>query len=86
MRLLFRRTSPMYLVLVSLVCLLALAACNGGATPTAANSLSLEQGHYTPLGGVQKNANPTASDLADLQAAENGTLGQPVLVEFYADY
>jgi hypothetical protein len=63
---------------------LALAACR--ATSSAAPTLTLNAGNYTPLGGVQKNDQPTPSDLADLQAAENGTLAQPALVEFYADY
>ena len=61
----------------------ALAACGGvQATPTPL----LTGSNYTPLGGVQKSAQPTASDFADLQAAENGALGEPALVEFYADY
>lgn len=63
---------------------LALAACS--ASSPAPPTLTLNAGNYTPLGGVQKNDQPTPSDLADLQAAENGTLGQPALVEFYADY
>jgi hypothetical protein len=63
---------------------LAFAACR--ATSSAPPTLTLNAGNYTPLGGVQKNDQPTPSDLADLQAAENGTLGQPALVEFYADY
>ncbi len=63
---------------------LALAACR--ASSSAPPTLTLNAGNYTPLGGVQKNDQPTPSDLADLQAAEKGTLGQPALVEFYADY
>ena len=63
---------------------LALGACR--ASSSAAPTVTLNAGNYTPLGGVQKNAQPTPSELADLQAAENGTLGQPALVEFYADY
>lgn len=47
---------------------------------------ALTAGSYTPLGGVQKSDQPTPSELADLQSAEGGTLGQPALVEFYADY
>lgn len=61
-----------------------LSAC-ASATPTPA-SIQLNAGAYTPLGGVQKNAQPTASDFADLQAAEDGSLHLPVFVEFYADY
>jgi hypothetical protein len=63
--------------------LVALTACSGTPTP---GSINLQPGRFTPLGGVQKNSQPTASDVADLQAAENGTLNQPSLVEFYADY
>ncbi len=59
-----------------------LAACAGSETPAVLS----RGGGFTPLGGVQKNNQPTPSDFADLQAAENGTLGQPALVEFYADY
>jgi hypothetical protein len=61
---------------------LALAACSPGmqGSPT-----QLEPGRYTALGGVRKSEQPTASDLADMQAAENGTLNEPALVEFYAD-
>jgi hypothetical protein len=62
---------------------LALAACGGSS---AAPTVTLKAGNYTPLGGVQKSDQPTPSELADLQAAEQGTLGQPALVEFYADY
>ncbi len=72
------------LVLVALLMpVIALAACGSAQTPGA---VSLSSGNYTPLGGVQKNNQPTASDIADLQAAENGKLGVPALVEFYADY
>lgn len=64
--------------------LLALfTACSANPTP---GPISLNGGNYTPLGGVQKNNQPTASDIADLQAAESGALGMPALVEFYADY
>ncbi len=75
-----------YLVLgLFVIASIALAACSSGpGQPTATGLLS--SGNYTPLGGVQKNDHPTASDFADLQAAENGTLGRPVFVEFYADY
>ncbi len=69
------------LIIVALGTLL-LAACAGGETPAVLS----RGGGYTPLGGVQKNNQPTPSDFADLQAAENGTLGQPALVEVYADY
>ena len=61
-----------------------LVACNS-ATPTPA-SVQLNPGAFTPLGGVQKNDQPTASDFADLQAAESGALHLPAFVEFYADY
>ncbi len=75
-----------YLVLGLLVIAsIVLAACSA-SQPTTAASGALSGGSYTPLGGVQKNDHPTASDFADLQAAENGTLGRPVFVEFYADY
>ena len=62
--------------------LVALAACN--ATPTVA-PISLSAGKYSALGANPKPAQPTASDIADLQAAQNGTLQQPVMVEFYSD-
>ncbi len=48
-------------------------------------TITLGDGRYTPLGGVQKNDNPTASDFTDMQAAESGSLQQPAFVEFYAD-
>ncbi len=63
-----------------------LAACSS-ATPTQTpSSIQLNAGAYTPLGGVQKNDNPTTSDFADLQAAESGALHLSAFVEFYADY
>jgi hypothetical protein len=62
----------------------ALAGC--GASSSTAPTVTLNAGNYTPLGGVQKNNQPTPSESADLLAAENGTLGQPALIEFYADY
>ncbi len=61
-----------------------LVAC-GSATPTPV-AVQLNAGAYTPLGGVQKNDQPTASDFADLQAAESGALHLPAFIEFYADY
>ena len=76
----------MKLVLVlcaMVIAFLALSACSSGQP---APTVSLGASNYTPLGGVQKNDHPTTSDLADLQAAEQGTLGQPAFVEFYADY
>ncbi len=60
----------------------AIAACSSAPQ---ASPLQLNQGRYTPLGGVAKSTQPTASDLADMQAAETGTLNQPALIEFYAD-
>ncbi len=70
-------------IIVLLVALALFTGC-AAATPTSAGSLN--PGDYTPLGGVQKNNMPTASDYASLQAAQSGTLNQPALVEFYADY
>ncbi len=70
-------------VAAGMIVLLALVACGSSAT---SEQVLTNGGNYTPLGGVQKNDHPTASDFADLQAAENGALGQPALVEFYADY
>ncbi len=64
----------------------ALALLAGCATATPTSPALLNPGNYTPLGGVQKNNQPTASDYASLQAAESGTLNQPAFVEFYADY
>ncbi len=66
--------------------LLLLAACSANQPASSGSPLALQPGNYTRLGGVQKNNQPTASDLADLQAAESGSLNQPALVEFYADY
>jgi hypothetical protein len=60
-----------------------LVACTAAPTPAP---IQLNGGNYTPLGGAPKNSQPTASDIADLKAAEDGTLGMPALVEFYADY
>ncbi len=71
------------LAVCAFVAALSLFACT--ASPTAA-PIHLQPGQFTALGGVQKNSQPTASDFADLQSAENGTLNQPALVEFYADY
>ncbi len=62
--------------------LVALAACN--ATPTVV-PITLKGGNYSALGANPKPAQPTASDIADLQAAQNGTLQQPAMVEFYSD-
>jgi hypothetical protein len=63
---------------------LALGACR--ASTSTAPTVALSAGNYTPLGGVQKSNQPTPGELADLEGAENGTPGQPALVEFYADY
>ncbi len=70
-------------IIAAAVVLVWLTGC-ASATPTP-NAL-LNPGNYTPLGGVQKNNQPTTSDYASLQAAESGTLNQPALIEFYADY
>ncbi len=81
-----------YTILILVIVSLAVVACGGGTAASSTPSggvpaaVLTQGGNYTPLGGVQKNNQPTASDFADLQAAEHGTLGQPVLVEFYADY
>ncbi len=63
-----------------------LAACSAGTPAGGSGPLGLAAGPYTPLGGVQKNSSPTASDFADLQASEAGKIGEPALVVFYADY
>lgn len=62
--------------------LLLLAACSG--TPTAA-PISLAPGQFTLFGVNPKSPNPGPSDVAGLQAAQAGTLGQPAFVEFYSD-
>ncbi len=67
---------------VVVLSLLGLIACSASATP---GPIQLTGGQYTPLGGVPKNNQPTASDIADLTAAQNGALQRPALVEFYAD-
>ncbi len=36
--------------------------------------------------GSQSSTHPTENDVADLQAAERGTVGKPVLVWFHADW
>ncbi len=64
----------------------ALVLLTGCATATPTSSALLNPGNYTPLGGVQKNSQPTTSDYASLHAAESGALNQPAFVEFYADY
>jgi hypothetical protein len=69
---------------VSTLCLLALSACSAASAPTAA-PITLNPGNYSALGANPKPAQPTKSDLADLQAAQNGTLQQPAMVEFYSD-
>ncbi len=70
------------MLLAASLALVALAACSSTSQDSP---LQLNQGQYTPLGGVTKSAQPTASDLADMQAAESGALNEPALVEFYAD-
>ncbi len=70
-------------MIAAVVALVLLAGC-ASATSTPPGLLS--PGNYTRLGGVQKNNQPTASDYTALEAAQNGTLNQPALVEFYADY
>ncbi|MGB8647315.1 MAG: hypothetical protein WCF84_18910 [Anaerolineae bacterium] len=72
-----------WITLIALIALFVQSGCNPSAPASPA---ALSPGNYTPLGGVQKNNQPTTSDYADLQAAESGTLNQPALVEFYADY
>ncbi len=64
----------------------ALAQLAGCASATSTPQGLLNPGNYTPLGGVQKNNQPTTSDYAALEAAQSGALNQPALVEFYADY
>jgi hypothetical protein len=71
-------------VLLSALCLIALSACSGAAAPTAV-PITLSPGNYSALGANPKPAQPTKSDIADLQAAQNGTLQQPAMVEFYSD-
>ncbi|HEX9075400.1 MAG TPA: hypothetical protein VF932_06450 [Anaerolineae bacterium] len=72
---------------IAALAILMLAACSSGQPASTTDSpLALQPGNFTRLGGVQKNYQPTASDFTDLQAAEAGTLDQPALVEFYADY
>jgi hypothetical protein len=63
--------------------LFMLVACSAPAPTTA--PIDLSAGKYTVLGGNPKPAQPTPSDIADLQAAQNGALQQPALVEFYSD-
>jgi hypothetical protein len=70
----------------SLLCLLlafvvVLGAC---ASPTPA-PITLAPGNFTALGVNPKSDAPTPSNIADLQAAETGTLQLPALVEFYGD-
>jgi hypothetical protein len=69
-----------------------LGACSASASPTPQASpsgavlpIALNPGNYTALGVNPKSAQPTPSDLADLQAAESGTLKLAALVEFYGD-
>jgi len=50
-----------------------LAAISGGDSAT------------NPI-GVQTSANPSETDIASLQAAESGTLSQPALIWFHADW
>jgi hypothetical protein len=69
---------------VSALCLFALSACSAASAPTAV-PITLSPSNYTALGVNPKPAQPTKSDIADLQAAQNGTLQQPVMVEFYSD-
>lgn len=73
----FRLTVIFFLIAI------ALAACNAPA-PTVA-PITLSGGNFTALGVNPKSQQPTPSDLADLLAAETGTLQQPALVEFYGD-
>ncbi|MBI5878765.1 MAG: hypothetical protein HZB53_14030 [Chloroflexi bacterium] len=41
---------------------------------------------FTSAIGSQVSANPLGTDIPGLQAAEQGTAGQPVLVWFHADW
>ncbi len=70
-------------MLVAASAFVTLAAC--ASAPPTVSTIPLNDGRFTPLGGVPKSNNPTASDFADLQAAESGTLNVPAFVEFYAD-
>ena len=69
---------------ISALCLIALSACSAAAAPTAA-PINLSASNYSALGANPKPAQPTKSDIAELQAAQNGTLQQPVMVDFYSD-
>ncbi len=82
------KKQPMYnrVTRWAIAVLVALVWLTGCATATPNSPTLLNPGNYTPLGGVQKNNQPTTSDYASLQAAESGTLNQPAFVEFYADY
>lgn len=70
------------LLALAIVALIASVGCS--ASPTVA-PISLNEGKYSAIGANPKPAQPTASNLVDMQAAQNGTLQQPALVEFYSD-
>ena len=77
------RLSAFICVLFNFMIVVALSAC-AAAAPTPA-PITLSPGKYSALGANPKPAQPTQSDIAGLQAAQNGTLQQPVMVEFYSD-
>ena len=72
---------------VGVTALSVMAACASAPSdgPAPGATIALSDGRYTPLGRVRVSDNPTASNFADLQAAEGGKTGLPAFVEFYAD-
>lgn len=49
------------------------------------NAVTLNSGETNPI-GLQQSDHPTDTDIAGLQAAEQGALGEPALVWFHADW
>lgn len=49
------------------------------------NAVTLNSGETNPI-GLQQSDHPTDTDIAGLQAAEQGAFGEPALVWFHADW
>ena len=70
-------------IVIAASAILALTACTSAPPPLT--TIPLGGGRQTRLGLPAKSANLTASEFAELQAAETGKLTTPASVEFFAD-
>ena len=71
------------LILVPLIALAVWAS--SGHLRLSSNANAIDTTASNPI-GIQQSANPADTDIASLQDAERGALGQPALIWFHADW